>query len=273
MSEANGELPANFRYLGNQFRLWREDVGIGRETAAEAVGYSLDTLKSVETGRRKCPPAMAERGDELFGANGKLKAGLLYQEPQKFAPKAQDFIALEQQASCLWTYESSHVPGLLQTEEYARALIEDHCPPLDNKTVEQRVTARIERQALLSQDAAPLAEYSCVLSEAVLRVPVGGRDTYRRQLQRLLEVGQQRNVSVQVLPFDRVTAAAMTGPMVVLETRSQELYGYMEVHMVSSLTSDPADTNTLLRRYGKIRMQALSAEGSARLIEQMVGEL
>ncbi|NLU69576.1 helix-turn-helix transcriptional regulator [Streptomyces sp. HNM0574] len=273
MADTNGELPANLRYLGNQFQLWRVDAGVRREAAAEAVGYSVETVKSVEYGRRKCPPKMALIGDELFGAKGKLKAGLQYQEPEKYAPQAQDFIPVEQQASWLWTYESTLMPGLLQTERHARSLMEDHCPPFDDETVEQRLTARMDRQKLLSPDAKPLVEYSCVLAEAVLRVPVGGRDTHREQLQHLLKVGGQRNVSVQVLPFECVTEAAMLGPMVIVETREQELYGYMEVHMASSLTSDPRDTNTLMRRYGMIRMQALSVEESARFIERTVAEL
>ncbi|NLU67033.1 DUF5753 domain-containing protein [Streptomyces sp. HNM0574] len=269
----SAELPANLRYLGNQFRLWRVDAGVAREAAAEAVGYSLEMVKSVECGRRKCPPKMALIGDELFGAGGKLKAGLKYQEPEKYSEKAQDFLALERTARCIWAYEMGHVPGLLQIAEHARALLSAHCPPLGDETVERRVAGRVERQHLLSTTAEEPVELACVLLETALRVSIGGKDVHRKQLLHLLERGKQRNVSLQVLPVDRVPPTALDGPLVVLETHDDECYGYMEGHTASSLTSDPRDISSLLRRHGTIRMQALSAEESTEYIEGIVQRL
>ncbi|NGO14921.1 hypothetical protein G5C60_46865 [Streptomyces sp. HC44] len=113
-------------------------------------------------------------------------------------------------------YEPVLVPGPLQAEPYARQLISDHIPPLDEETVEERIAARVARQEIHSRK--PLVGCSYVLYEAALRSPYVGRE----QLLYLLEVGALRNVSIQVLPFTPATAAALHGVMVLLETRERE---------------------------------------------------
>ncbi|GAU66578.1 hypothetical protein SSP35_03_02260 [Streptomyces sp. NBRC 110611] len=271
VNEPQLQLPVPYRYFGSQFQLWRRGAGVSRAEVGEAARYSASTVESVELGKRPVPPKLAEVADELFGAGGKLKAGLPYLKREKFPERSRDFFEFEADAVSVWWYEVALVPGLLQTEEYARALIGNHCPPLDEATVEERIQARLDRQGLLSRN--PPVDLSFVLYEAVLRCPVGGPGGHKRQLLHLLEAVQLRNLSLQVLPYDRVVPAALMGPMVLLETRDHERFALAEGQSLSHLTSDPADLSLFTARHGAIRTQALSVEESTSFLEQMVEKL
>ncbi|MGK5732768.1 helix-turn-helix domain-containing protein [Streptomyces sp. URMC 124] len=262
-------LPGNHRYLGNQFMMWRQEAGMSREEVAEAVGYSSEMVRSVEQGRRACPPRMAEIADELFGARGKLKAGLSYLTREKFPERSKEFFAFEAEAVVLWSYQTMLIPGLLQTEEYARALLSGGRPLLDEKAVEERVATRLDRQQLLTR-ARPV-DFSFVIHEAALRTPMGGREAHKRQLMRLLEVSHLRHVCLQVLPFDRVVPDALNGPMVLLETQHGHRYFLTEGQELSHFSSE--EVGTLSQRYGAIRAQALPSEESRSFLERMVDEL
>ncbi|MFD7510246.1 DUF5753 domain-containing protein [Streptomyces sp. NPDC059853] len=270
MSDESSELPTSYRYFGQQFQLWRQAAQVRRETIAEASSYSVDMVKSVEQGRRKVPARMAEIADEMFGAKGILLAGLGHLKRDRFPARAQDFMIYEERAIVLNSYASLLIPGLLQTREYASALIGGWCPPLDDATIAERVEARMERQALLT--ITPPVAFNFVIYEAALRAPVGGPAVRRGQLQRLLEAGDLRNVSLHVLPYDRTVTAALSGPMVLLETTDHEHFVFLEGQSQSQLTSDPDEVSTQTQRYGMIRGQALDSADSARFIERMADE-
>ncbi|GAA2055925.1 helix-turn-helix transcriptional regulator [Streptomyces cheonanensis] len=270
MSDGISELPTTYRYFGQQFQLWRQAAQVRRETVAEATSYSVDMVKSVEQGRRKVPARMAEIADEMFGAKGILLAGLSHLKRDKFPVRAMDFMIYEDQAILLNWYENALIPGLLQTEEYALALISGRCPPLDEETVAERVAGRMERQALLTRT--PPVAFNFVIYEAALRAAIGGPEVHRRQLLHLLDAGAPHNVAIHVLPFDRTIPPALNGPMVLLETAEHEHFVYFEGQSQSQLTSDPDEVSTQAQRYGMIRGEALDCAESARFIERMVAE-
>ncbi|MFF7022517.1 helix-turn-helix transcriptional regulator [Streptomyces klenkii] len=264
-------LPGNHRYLGNQFMMWRQEAEMSREEVAEAVGYSAEMVRSVEQGRRACPPRMAEIADELFGARGKLKAGLSYLTREKFPARTRDYIWHEAESVSIWSYECVLIPGLLQTEEYAQALIGGRCPAMDEETVAERVAARMERKQLFTRK--PPVEFSFVIYEAALRTPMGGAAVHKRQLLQLLEVGSLRNVALQVLPFSRVLSGALSGSLVILETRDHVRMSLAEGQQVSLLTSDSNEVHVMTESYAKFRMEAFNAEESAQFIQRLVDEL
>ncbi|MGW5868140.1 DUF5753 domain-containing protein [Streptomyces sp. NPDC055239] len=177
----------------------------------------------------------------------------------------------EAEAIAIHSYEPLLIPGLLQTEEYARALISESCPPLDDETVEERVNARLRRQEALQ--ARPSVVFGFVVYEAALRTMVGGREPMQRQLQRVLEANRLRNVSVQVLPMGRCSGLALTGSMVLLETPDHEHYGYVEGQKTSALYADPPKVSELSQRHGMIRVHALSIEESTGFIRRLAEEL
>ncbi|MEV0774854.1 helix-turn-helix transcriptional regulator [Streptomyces sp. NPDC050428] len=267
MSVQESQPPGTWRYCGNQLLRWRTQSGVSREELAAATNYSSATIKSMEQGVRMPTPRLLDKADDLFQANGKLSAAKDYLRREKFPARAQDFMAREAEAISLWSYEVALIPGLLQTERYAWALIGNHCPPLDDETVEERVAARLERHSLLNGKA-PVA-LSFVLYEAALRGP----HVDKQQLLNILAAGRLSSVSVQVLPFDRAVPASLLGPMVLLETRDHERLAFTEGPSVSQLTDDPAVVSSHTERLSMIRAVALSPAESAHFIERMVEAL
>jgi transcriptional regulator with XRE-family HTH domain len=124
------------------------------------------------------------------------------------------FPALENDSNLVRSWQAQLIPGMVQTEEYARALISTAVPRPDPDEVHRRVQARLARSALLGRDRAP--HFQAILGEAVLRQQVGGDDVMRDQLAHLLKVGQRDNVTIQVLPFTAGAHAGMGGPFIVL---------------------------------------------------------
>ncbi|WP_432135231.1 MULTISPECIES: helix-turn-helix domain-containing protein [unclassified Streptomyces] len=254
-----------WRFSGNQLKRWRTKANVSREELAAASNYSPDTIKAMEQGARMPTPRVLDVADELCGAEGLLRAAKDYLSREKFPPRAQEFMEREKEAVGHWSYESTLIPGLLQTEEYARSLMESRYPPLDEETVEQRVLARIERQDILDDRKPPVA-LSFVLYEAALRSPYVDGD----QLHKVLEASYLRNVEVQVLPFERAVTAALMGPMVLLETRDHERFAFTEGPFASELSADPGVVGRVAGRLSMIRAQALSPDESAGFIKRMV---
>ncbi|MEJ8659422.1 helix-turn-helix domain-containing protein [Streptomyces sp. MS1.AVA.4] len=260
-----------WRYCGNQIKLWRTEAGISREELGKEANYEYETVKSMEQGRRKPSVRLLQVADQMCGAQGKLLAAQEFLKPEPFPERAKEFMAIEAEAIARHAYDALLIPGLLQTEEYARALISESHPPLDDETVEERVRARLQRQEALTRRTGTV--FSFVLNEAGLRTEVGGEETMKRQLDRLPEVGKLRNVSIQVLPRGRCNGLALNGSMVLLETAEHERYAYVEAPKTSALHSDPGTVSALSEAHGMIRMQALSVEESADFIRQVAEEL
>jgi transcriptional regulator with XRE-family HTH domain len=261
----NSQPPVAWRYSGNQMKRWRTKANVSREELAAAANYSPDTIKSMEQGVRMPTPRVLDVADELCRADGLLSAAKDYLQREKFPARAQDFMEREKEAISLWSYEVTYVPGLLQTKGYAHALIDNHVPPLDEETVEQRIAARLERQAILTERKPPVG-LSFVLYEAVLRGP----QVDAEQLRHLLAVSHLRNVVVQVLPFERAIPVAFMGPMVLLETRDHERFAFTEGPFASELSADPGVVSRATERLSMIRTQALSPAESSRFIDRMV---
>lgn len=259
--------PPMWRFSGNQLKRWRTKANVSREELAAASNYSPDTIKAMEQGVRMPTPRVLDVADDLCRADGMLSAAKDYLSREKFPPRAQEFMEREREAISLWTYEVTYIPGLLQTKGYARALIENHVPPLDEETAEERITARIERQAILTGCKPPVA-FSFILYEAALRSP----QVDAEQLRRLLEVSRLWNVVVQLLPFERAVAAALMGPMVLLETRDHERFAFTEGPLGSELSADPGVVSRTTERLSMIRAQALSPAESARFLKRMVDQ-
>ncbi|MGW7067623.1 helix-turn-helix domain-containing protein [Streptomyces sp. NPDC054855] len=271
MTEVNSQPPMAWRYCGNQVKRWREQAGTTREELCKETGYHYEYVKSMENGRRKPTLRLLQIADEMCDAHGLLLSAQDYLKPEPFPARSQEFMQAEAEAIAIHSYEPLLIPGLLQTEEYARTLISESCPPLDDETVEERVNARLRRQEALR--ARPSVVFGFVVYEAALRTMVGGRGAMQRQLQHMLEAGHLRNVSVQVLPMGRCSGLALSGSLVLLENPEHEHYGYVEGQKTSALYADPTKVSELMQRHGMIRMHALSVEESADFIRKMAEEL
>ncbi|MEU8350811.1 helix-turn-helix transcriptional regulator [Streptomyces sp. NPDC048845] len=270
MTEKNAK-SATLRYFGSQMRMWRQRAGITRERLAAEVGYSVETISSVEQGRRMPQPSLLEAADDVLGAGGLLKGGGCFLVREKYPDWFQEYASYEAEAVALGLYEPMAMPGLFQTEEYARAVYAGSCPPLDDEAVELSVRARIERQAILVRPKPPCV--SVVVEEGVLRRRIGGTEVMKGQIRRLMESAQWRNVTMQVMPTERDMHPGLAGAMVLLESAEHRNFAYLEGQRGSLLISDPDDVSVLTQRFGIIRAQALSPDESMRLMDQVAQEL
>ncbi|MEU8138609.1 helix-turn-helix domain-containing protein [Streptodolium elevatio] len=265
-----------FRALGRMVKMLRERAGLTQRQLGQQLGYSEEQISSLERGRRVPQDEFLDAADELLGANGML--AVAKEDVARAKTKARvkhpawfrDYARLEREAVELHHYDVSALPGLLQTESHARAIFTNRQPLLDEATVEQRVTARLGRQDILTRWPATLVTF--MIEEAVLRRPLGGQSTHRAQLEHLLQVSQLRNVELQIMPTDREEHPTLDGPFTLLTPIGRQQVAYVEVQRVSRLIVDPEEVRILAARYGSIRAQALTPRESRFFIETMLGD-
>ncbi|MFI8209946.1 helix-turn-helix domain-containing protein [Streptomyces werraensis] len=266
------ERPAAWSAYGKLVRLFRERAGLTQQALADAIGYSMEQVASVEQGRRPAKAVFTEAAERVLDAGGALRVLQPDVDRARLPLFFQDFALLEAEAVCRFSYDPMLVPGLLQTEAYAQALLEAHFPPLDAETVEQRVAARMARQSLLNRRNPPLV-FVFIVEESAIRRVIGNIAVMRQQLARLLECSAMRNVELQIMPTTRGAHSGLNGPMVLLESTDRKQHVYVEAQDIVSVRSDRHEVSEFWLRYGTLRTQALNTEESSCLIERMVGEL
>jgi transcriptional regulator with XRE-family HTH domain len=264
--------PGSWVAYGKLLKFFRTKAGLTQEELADRMRYSVDHCASVEQGRRPAKAEFTERAEEVVEAGGVLwelqEEVDLAQLPTFFRGLA----ALEKEAVVRLSYDSIVIPGLLQTEDYARAVLSGTYPPVDDETVDEWLTARLARQALLTRTK-PLVTFAFIIEEATLHRMVGGREVSRAQLRRLLECAEQRNVEIQVMPSSCAVHGGLNGPMVLLEMADGKQFFYTEAQGCVMSQAGREKTGDFWLRYGSMRAFALSTEESVRLIEQVAGEL
>ncbi len=259
------------RCFGQQLRLLRTSRGLTRAELGAKLGYGEDMIASVELGRRIPRPEFIDRADEVLDAGGLLVVMKDGVARARYPAFFRDAAKLEAEAVELHVYANQAVPGLLQTEEYARAVFGVLRPPLDDAVVDERVAARLARQEIFHRKPSPLMSF--VIDESVLRRPLGGRNVLRGQLEQILLVAHMRHVEVQVMPLSRDENAGMAGPFTLIETKEERRIAYVEVQNVSRVHSDREPVRALEAKYGTLRAQALTPRESLAYVEKLLGEL
>ncbi|PNG18411.1 helix-turn-helix domain-containing protein [Streptomyces cahuitamycinicus] len=256
--------------VGRQLRLRRESVGMRAADFAVAVGYGEDLVYKVEGGKRIPRQEYLDKADEVLGAGGLVAAAWEDVKRVRYPKKVRELAKLESQAVEVGVYESNCINGLLQVPDHARALFEAMQPPYSPDEVERMVAARVARASIYERTPAPALSF--VLEEAALRRPIGGTMVWRRQLERLLEVGGLHNVVLQVMPLNRETHSGMDGKIELLKFVDGSAVGRSDGAFNGRPTSDPKHLRILELRYGTIRAQALSPRESLAFVEQLLGE-
>jgi transcriptional regulator with XRE-family HTH domain len=256
--------------VGRQLKLRREAVGMRAAEFGEAVGYGEDLVYKIEGGKRIPRQEYLDRADEVLGAGGLIAATWEDVKKVRYPKKVRELAKLEGQAVEIGVYECNIIAGLLQTPEHARVVISAAQPPYSPDDVERMVTARLARQSVFERDPAPSIHF--VLEEAALRRPIGGTMVWRRQLERLLEVGRLHNVMLQVMPLNSEVHSGLDGRIEVLKFPDGTAVGRSDGAFSGRPTTDPKQLRILELRYGTIRAQALSPGESLSLIEQLLGE-
>ncbi|MFG3108123.1 helix-turn-helix domain-containing protein [Streptomyces tendae] len=256
--------------VGRQLKLRREAAGMRAGEFGAAVGYGEDLVYKVEGGKRIPRQEYLDRADEVLGAGGLISATWEDVKKVRYPKKIRDLTRLEAQAAELTAYGTHNLHGLLQTADYMRALFEMRRPAYSQDEVERLVSARVARKVIFERDPAP--ELCFVQEEATLRRPLGGRMVLRRQLEHLLELGQMRNVEIQVMPIDRAVHGGMGGEIQVLKFADSTAVGRAEGDLGSRPVSELKHLRIMELRCGIIRAQALSPGESLAFIEQVLGE-
>ncbi|MCI4045651.1 helix-turn-helix transcriptional regulator [Streptomyces sp. TRM75563] len=257
--------------VGRQIRAWREAAGLRAAELGTAMGYGEDLIYKVEGGRRIPRPEFMDGVDVAVGAGGKLAAMKADIAEVRYPKKIRELAKLEAAAVELSAYGNHNIHGLLQTEEYARALFEMRRPAFSHDDVERLVAARVARQSIFSRSPAP--ELSFVQEEVTLRRHLGGRMVWRRLLEHLLQVSELRHVEIQVMPTYREEHAGMGGgEMQVLKFKDGSAVGRSEGDFGCRPVSDSKHLRVIELRCGIIRAQALNPRESRAFIEQVLGE-
>ncbi|TXS55466.1 helix-turn-helix domain-containing protein [Streptomyces sp. t39] len=256
--------------VGRQVRLWREAAGLRAAELGAAIGYGENQVYKVEVGKRIPKPEFLDRADEVLGAGGKLAAMKKDVAEARYPKKVRDLARLEREAVELGSYSNHNLHGLLQTEEYARALYEMRRPSFSADQIGRYVAARMARQEIF--DAEPLRMLTFVLEEVTVRRPLGGRAVARRQLEHILHVGRLRHVEIQVMPTDREDHAGMGGQFQLLKFDDGTAVAHWEGQLSNRLISDPKEVRIIELRYGIVRAQALTPRESLAFVEKVLGE-
>jgi len=269
------------RRLGAELRRHRDAAGVTIEVVAERLGCSASKVSRIETGHTSATPRDVQDMLDIYGVNG-VELDELVQISREARQKGWwhpfstvltgAFVGLEAAASSIYAYEQQVVPGLLQTDKYAVAMIRAARLGDSDRQIQQRVRVRMARQALLIQDD-PI-DLWVVLDEAVVSRPVGGDEVMRDQLLRLVEASELPNVTIQILPFEAGAHAGMDGTFAILDFPDAEDPNVVFVeNATGGLFLEKSDE---LRKYNQIfetiRSAALTPEESRTMIAMLAEE-
>ncbi|MEU1868766.1 transcriptional regulator with XRE-family HTH domain [Streptomyces ambofaciens] len=259
------------KMVGALLALYRQAAGHTQRSLGERFVIGEQQIASIEQGRRPLKPDLAEQLDELLGTKGALSTALSKMPEVDLVPLwAEEYLDREREAIVISSYENQVLPGLLQTEGYARAVFRSRIPALEEDEVERHVAARVERQALFHRKDPPITCF--VIWEAVLRDHLGGKAVFLQQVRHLRECCELPNLAVQVLPLARTAHAALDGPFVLLETPDHQRLAYTETQRGSQLIAAPDEVAILTQRCAMLRSQALTPEDSRDFLDRLLGD-
>jgi transcriptional regulator with XRE-family HTH domain len=272
--------------VGARLRRLRTEMGLTREEAAEAIRASEWKIHRLENGQvgfkeRDIVDLLrlyevtdpGEVADFVALAREANTPGWWQHYGDVLPSWFRTYVDLEAAAALIRTYEGQFVPGLLQTDDYMRAVVYGAHLEDSGEEVGRRVRLRMARQILLTSEQPP--RLWAVVDEAALRRPVGGREVMRSQLERLIEATKLPNVTLQVLPFDAGAHPAMVGSFSILRFPEQELPDvvYLE-HLTSAIyLNKPEEVDQYLHVMESICVRAAAPDRTAELLGKILDEL
>ncbi|MGO4751448.1 Scr1 family TA system antitoxin-like transcriptional regulator [Streptomyces sp. 2MCAF27] len=253
--------------FGYQLRVMRKQKGWSLEKLASEAHSSRSHLARIEAAEYMPPPELPARLDELFGT-GELFAGLYALACKESHPDHyQRLMELEARARVIEEFSPATVPGLIQTEAYARAALRVGYRRPSEEDVNALVAARMSRQRLLRGDC-PVT-YSAILDETVFRRSVGGPVVMREQLTALLDLVDTRTTVLQVLPYSHGEHALMNGVLRLMTLDDDVSVAYEEGIDTGTLLEDSENVSIRQRTYDLLRSHALSPSETAAFIRSV----
>ncbi|MCX4801330.1 helix-turn-helix transcriptional regulator [Streptomyces sp. NBC_01214] len=253
-------------YYSYELRRLREEAGLKQAQLGAIIFCTGSLIGMIENGKRVPTRDFSERVDAALGTDGHFSrlVGLVLRSvlPVWFQP----FAEMEARASYISTYQAQLVYGLLQTPDYARAVLASGLPD----ELDDMLAARLDRQRILDRGRPPMVWV--VLDEAALYRPIGGLDVMRDQLAHLLSFREKRWVRIQVLPFAAGEHASLIGSFTAMRFDDDPDMVYSEDLISGHMTANPDTVKEAALRYAHVQAAALSVEASAALIVRVMEE-
>jgi transcriptional regulator with XRE-family HTH domain len=270
------------RRLRRELRRLRDGAGLTAEGVAAQLGWHRSKMIRVELGHSRITQQNVHDLLTIYQASAEDREAL-----GTLARQARlkgwwnaygdvlpdDYVGFEAEASAISTYQSLYVPGLLQTEEYARTIIRAGRTTADPDEVERRVAARTARKALLSRDTPP--KLWVILDEAAVRRVVGGPAVMRAQIARLIEACAHPTVEIQILPFAAGAHAAMGGPFTILDYADPILdptIVYVDNDATTALLEEDEQVARHRLMFDHLRAKALDPDESGDFLTRVADE-
>jgi len=267
------------RRLGSELRKLRDASGMKLEEVAAELGVAPSTLSRIETSKAPTKSAYLSQMLEMYGVTDPAQRQVLVDMAREghrkgwwaayddVLPSGFDiFVGLEAETTGIRSYENSVVYGLLQTQDYARAVLRELLPRHTDEQIDRQVDLRMARQRRLEEE--PALDLWVIHDEAVIRRAVGGAAVMRGQLTRLLEVGARPGMTLQVLPFESGAHAGMRGPFSILEfpDRTDSRIAHVESMGGFIYMEKDREVRTCSDAFDRLRAAALAPGASADLI-------
>lgn len=253
-------------FFANELRCARAAMGMSQEQLGQAISYSPSLIAMVETAKRTPSQDFAVRCDEILKVNGLLSRileDLIRREttPEWFRP----WVELENEATVIRSFEPLVVPGLLQTEAYARALLSAD-PTATAEEIDHRLAARLERQEILLRSDPPML--IVVIDHSVLHRKVADPVVMRDQLLALVQ--DRRRVEIQVLPDDVGAHPGLNGPLVIASFADSDEVAYVEGQLGGRVLERREDRLSITQVWETLRGEAMSRTRSEILIKEVI---
>jgi hypothetical protein len=272
--------------LGIELRRLREEAGYTAVEACEPLKAKGPKLSKIENGKQGATPEEVRILCEFYRASNEERdylIGLAEQRPRHRRRRAgkrdavpdwfRRFLALEWDATEIKTYQIDMVPGLLQTEDYARAMIRAWEPEADERLIDKQVETRMRRQDVLRRTGRPSLRLDVVLGEGAVRRMLGDKKVMRVQLKHLAMMARRPNITVRVLPFDVPDRISVPSAFQLFRLAQQNISTvYLEDLFGATYLKEPEEYTQYSSVYGRLRDAALEPEGSRILLDKMAGE-
>lgn len=265
-SEGCGTVTGDYSALelfARELQAARARAGMSRDMLAGELRYSLSLVGHVETCRRVPSLDFARGCDRVFGMPGTFERMHDFLRTAPFPAWFRPFVDYEAQAKSLRWFEHTLVPGLLQTEDYAHAVLATR-PNSTSEQVADMVSARMGRQEVLNRDDPPLLWI--VMDEAALHRAVGSSKVMQQQLFRLADLSERPNVNVEVIPYAAGAHSGLLGAFIIADSDDAPAVAYMETAGGGQIAEDRSVVDSLTLVFDSLRSEALPWRASRDLI-------
>jgi transcriptional regulator with XRE-family HTH domain len=261
--------PTALMAFAEELRAHRAQAGMSRDDLAAKVSYSSSLIAMIETGRRSPSRKLAELLDVVFSLPGTFARLEKRLRDVPFPASFRPFVPHEAEAAALRWYEHALVPGLLQTEDYARAVLSTR-PNTSDDQIEELVAARMQRQDVFCREEPPLLW--TLIDEAALYREVGSSEVMSRQLLHLVDLSRRPNITIQVVPYSAGPHSGLLGAFVIAEVDDSPPIAYLETAAEGETVEDPSVLARLALTFDNLRSKALPDVASRDLIVKVAEE-